>query len=204
MWTARPSSPPVASHSWPALPAVDGFSAAAAQERHSGAEPAASTAMPSPAPCLRARVEWPQFSLLRQLGKGREELFGRVFVQESHDIGVASYHFERIGCYISYANAPKEWRLDDGSAPPAKKFFSETEYHPETRTFIGVVEWEPAFFGQVRWEYEMVFAEDFRSITDGCLRAKSADTEERHRFGGSLVYVAAREVISRNAALGGA
>ena len=37
------------------------------------------------------------------------------------------------GGYLSYAAAPADWRLDDGSAPPAKKPFQDARYDPETR-----------------------------------------------------------------------
>ena len=47
-------------------------------------------------------------------------------------IGAASYHFEDgVGegqCYISYESAPARWKLDDGSRPPARKYFESPMY----------------------------------------------------------------------------
>ena len=95
--------------------------------------------------------------------------YGRVFVQED-GLGVASYHFDSASnCYISYARAPAEWKLDDESTPPAKKPFTQTSFDPRTRTFRGVVEW-PAprtWGGETSWEYEMIFTDAFDAIESG-------------------------------------
>jgi len=94
-------------------------------------------------------------------------IFGTVYVQQG-GVGVASYHFDAAGdCYISYANAPESWTLDDGSRAPAKKPFSETSWDPASRTFRGVVHWDPPFDGSRRWDYEIVFAENFACIVGG-------------------------------------
>jgi len=94
-------------------------------------------------------------------------LYGNTFVQRG-GLGVASYHFEsEEECYISYANAPASWRLADGSAPPAKKLFLQPSWVSEARTFRGTIEWDPAFNGDSKWEYEIVFAQDFFGITGG-------------------------------------
>lgn len=74
--------------------------------------------------------------------------------------GVASYHFEsREQCYISYANSPESWRLDDGSRPPGRKPFEQISYDESTRTFKGRVSWPEPFDGAVRWDYTIVFSE---------------------------------------------
>ena len=99
-------------------------------------------------------------------------IFGSVFVQGFayagvHE-GVASYHFDSPSeCYISYANAPDSWLLDDGSVPPRRKAFEQTSYEEETRTFRGVITWPQGFDGAARWDYTMVFARDFSYICSG-------------------------------------
>eukprot|EP00418_Pyrodinium_bahamense_P080066 CAMPEP_0179063788 /NCGR_PEP_ID=MMETSP0796-20121207/27618_1 /TAXON_ID=73915 /ORGANISM="Pyrodinium bahamense, Strain pbaha01" /LENGTH=315 /DNA_ID=CAMNT_0020760725 /DNA_START=185 /DNA_END=1132 /DNA_ORIENTATION=+ len=109
-------------------------------------------------------------------------IFGSVFVQglaySSFLEGIASYHFDAADdCYISYANAPSEWLLDDGSAPPLKKPFQQTSYVEETRTLRGVIEWEPAFGGSTRWEYEMHFAKDFSRVVSGSMQSFTTSGE---------------------------
>lgn len=97
-------------------------------------------------------------------------LFGCVFVQRSSRLGFASYHFDaEDDCYISYEGAPNSWRLDDGSKPPERKPFQDCRYDPSTRTFQGVVDWDPPFFGDTHWEYTLTFAEDFSAVVDGVM-----------------------------------
>jgi len=108
-----------------------------------------------------------------------ETLFGTTFVQGTmyHFLleGIASYHFDSLDdCYISYANAPSEWRLGDGSAPPIKKHFCNTSYDERTKTFRGSVEWDPPFDGASRWEYTITFADDFSRVRDGSMQPYSA------------------------------
>lgn len=117
-------------------------------------------------------------------------IFGSVYVQGQdymfHMEGVASYHFNSPdNCFVSYANAPVDWLLDDGSDPPARKPFTEIEYLEESRTFRAAVEWQPAFQGDVRWEYEMVFSEDFNRIVGGTCHRINADGKSGRtiRFG---------------------
>uniref|UniRef100_A0A7S2HRU7 RING-type domain-containing protein n=1 Tax=Zooxanthella nutricula TaxID=1333877 RepID=A0A7S2HRU7_9DINO len=114
-------------------------------------------------------------------------VFGSVFVQgtewmEMHE-GIASYHFDaEDDCYISYANAPSDWLLDDGTPPPAKKTFVRASYDAASRTFRGSIEWDPTFNQASRWVYEMVFSEDFSSIVAGMMReyGPSGDAVMRH------------------------
>lgn len=99
-------------------------------------------------------------------------IFGSVFVQgtsySSVLEGVASYHFDSPEqCYISYANAPETWLLDDGSKPPRQKDFELMSYEPSSRTFKGTINWPQGFDGAVRWVYTIVFSEDFGQISDG-------------------------------------
>jgi len=111
---------------------------------------------------------------VRDVGSGRalasppvSTIFGSIFVQAS-GLGVASYHFDtKEDCYISYAEAPRSWRLDDGTSPPAKKPFEDPSWDPSTRTFRGNISWDPPFNGARRWEYEIVFACDFSAIVGG-------------------------------------
>jgi len=94
-------------------------------------------------------------------------LWGSVFVQED-GLGVASYHFDSENdCYISYANAPHTWRLANRAKPPARKGFSTFSWDAATRTFRGTIEWDPKFDGSSRWDYEIVFAEDFCAVVGG-------------------------------------
>ena len=58
--------------------------------------------------------------------------------------------------------------MDDGSSPPAKKHFEDWTYDAGTRTFTGDITWAPVCFGGYnRWEYIMVFDEDFTKIESG-------------------------------------
>ncbi|CAJ1461546.1 unnamed protein product [Effrenium voratum] len=106
-------------------------------------------------------------------------LWGTVFVQHCK-LGLASYHFESPEeCYISYAAAPPSWRLDDGSPPPERKPWKEVSYDEETRIFRGVIEWDPAFFQDVRWVYRLEFAEDFAGIVGGEIVSSSIDGQSQ-------------------------
>lgn len=132
-------------------------------------------------------------------------IYGSVYVQgfSYHNFveGVASYHFEAEDCcYISYSQAPSNWQLADGSAPPPRKSFSNCSYDSVSRTFRATVHWDTAFAGAVRWEYELKFAEDFSCILDGTFRQFSPDGTElpEKKFGnpadeirrhGDLYYV---------------
>lgn len=114
-------------------------------------------------------------------------IVGQSYMQLGR-LGLASYHFEECDeasfdrAYISYAAAPEAWRLDGdgveggGGLPPAHKPFEATSYDRTTRTFRGTVHWLPpgTFHGNARWEYEMVFAEDFGGIEGGSVRAHCA------------------------------
>eukprot|EP00929_Paragymnodinium_shiwhaense_P065684 TRINITY_DN32909_c0_g2_i4.p1 TRINITY_DN32909_c0_g2~~TRINITY_DN32909_c0_g2_i4.p1 ORF type:complete len:206 (-),score=27.11 TRINITY_DN32909_c0_g2_i4:413-1030(-) len=107
-------------------------------------------------------------------------IFGGTYVQGTLYApvleGYASYHFEAPDdCYISYTSAPATWALEDGSMPPAKKPFAEPTFDVATRTFRGTVHWEVPFGGHSRWEYEMVFAEDFESVVGGRMKPYRSD-----------------------------
>lgn len=109
-------------------------------------------------------------------------VFGSVFVQgvlyASFLEGIASYHFNtEEDSYISYSNAPPDWKLDDGSPPPEKKHFSSLAYDAEARVLRVAVDWNPTFHGAARWEYEMRFAEDFSRIVEGTMTVLSATGE---------------------------
>ncbi|CAE8648955.1 unnamed protein product [Polarella glacialis] len=107
-------------------------------------------------------------------------IFGSVYVQgiEYQGIleGIASYHFDsEEDCYISYADAPGSWLLDDGNPPPVKKPFEQCRYHAESRTFSATVRWEPTFNRAALWEYEFTFSEDFSRITGGTFKPFGVD-----------------------------
>mmetsp|Transcript_51752 Transcript_51752/g.123162 ORF Transcript_51752/g.123162 Transcript_51752/m.123162 type:complete len:322 (-) Transcript_51752:75-1040(-) len=100
-------------------------------------------------------------------------IFGHTYVQWG-EVGFASYHFEKNGeAYISYESPfcngfPS---LDDGSPLPQRKWFTQPTFDEETRTFRGVINWDPTSFkGAVCWEYEMLFSEDLSRIQAGHIR----------------------------------
>jgi len=107
-----------------------------------------------------------------------ESIFGNVFLQAGKP-GIAAYHFESLEeCYISYTAAPDTWRRADGSAPPPRKFFENTTYDAENRTFRGTIEWgDNSFNDDARWEYTMVFSESFSVISGGEMQAYSSSGE---------------------------
>ena len=118
----------------------------------------------------------------RALSADATTLAGTAFIQGGR-LGLASYHFEAPGvAYISYAHAPEQWLLDDGTRPPAKKPFLSPSYDPETRTFTGVIEWPVAFGGDGRWEYEMRFGEGLECISGGEVRAFKPDGSPTRRM----------------------
>jgi len=83
-------------------------------------------------------------------------------------VGAASYHFNLEEPYISYENAPENWKLDDGSELPAKKKFTNWSYDGDARKFCAEIRWEPVtFYGENLWVYEMVFNENFTEIESG-------------------------------------
>ena len=106
-------------------------------------------------------------------------ILGSVYMQGGR-VGTASYHFESADeCYISYAQAPDVWLLDNGSPPPSRKPFLSPSYDEATRTFTGVIDWTPTSFGgEARWEYTMVFSEDLKVIAGGQVRMFKADGRE--------------------------
>jgi len=126
-------------------------------------------------------------------------IYGNVYIQGDtpESIGVASYHFEsEEDSYIAYdSQRCSGWLLDDNSPPPEKKPFVKTSYDPVKRIFRGTVEWQPVTFSKsARWEYEMIFADDFESIVDGtCSMFESLDPDANptgvHRFGRNLRYL---------------
>ena len=120
-----------------------------------------------------------------------DTIFGSAFLQNGRP-GVAAYHFDSIeDCYISYENAPSSWKLDNGESPPAVKPFDSPLWDAASRTFTGVVDWSPTTFGgDARWEYTIVFSEDFRHVSGGEVRAFDAAGEPKatHRYGHHLHY----------------
>jgi len=115
--------------------------------------------------------------------------YGQVYLQGG-SLGVASYHFDSAtdpsGTYISYSNAPSSWKLEDGSAPPIKKPFTNAKYDENTRTFTGDIAWdESPFMGDTLWSYTMVFSETFAIIEAGMMVSDKGATT---KFPDELVY----------------
>jgi hypothetical protein len=105
---------------------------------------------------------------------------------------VFRYHFESLdACYISYSEAPDNWLLDDGSRLPQRKMFEDCSYDANTRTFRATVRWREApVEGSVRWDYRMVFSDDFCIIAAGeseCFD-KSGQLLRTRRFPHDLRY----------------
>ena len=70
--------------------------------------------------------------------------------------------------YISYAGAPVEFNLLDGSKPPAKKYFEDPKYNSTSREFTGKITWgKNTFQGVYSQDYRMVFSPDFSFIESG-------------------------------------
>lgn len=109
-------------------------------------------------------------------------------------VGVASYHFESENeAFICYNRAKEaNWKLDDGSFPPNRKYFKEIVYDAGSRNFNASVIWEVAFSHTKRWEYSFTFSEDFAFIDSGtCTMYRKPDDEEPamvFRFGTDLKY----------------
>lgn len=102
-------------------------------------------------------------------------LYGGVFVQMG-TLGLASYHFEsEDNCYISYASAPPNWKLEDGTPVPEKKLWVDTSFDLATFTFRGRIDWDPAFGGSSRWDYTIVFAENFSGVIGGRVATTELD-----------------------------
>ena len=68
-----------------------------------------------------------------------------MYCQGGGQEGLASYHFESTAqgpsAYISYASAPPQWTLDNGSPFPEKKPFRDPAFDAATRTFTGWIDW---------------------------------------------------------------
>ena len=110
----------------------------------------------------------------------------QLYVQNG-EIGLASYWFDSNlkKSYILYDPNVCPWFLDDGSQPPARKFFEDPSYDPASRTFTATVTWSPVTFrSDCRWMYQVVFSEDFVRIVGGEIRAiNQLGGEEFHRYG---------------------
>ena len=130
------------------------------------------------------------------LAERPKTIFGGVYIQGG-TLGLASYHFSEEESYISYSAAPPNWRLDDGSPPPAKKPFLQATYDASCRTFRAVVDWsDNNFHGHAEWIYRMVFSEDFRTIEKGEVIAYEADGSKGawHAYEQDLFYVRHEEL----------
>jgi hypothetical protein len=112
-------------------------------------------------------------------------IFGSVYLQGGVP-GIAAYHFDAPDdCYISYAEAPAAWRLDDGSPMPEKKQFVNPSYDATTRTFTGSIEWGETTTingGDARWEYRLEFSASMNVISGGCKWPSGADGTQRNKI----------------------
>ena len=118
-------------------------------------------------------------------------IMGNVYIQ-GNQRGLASYHFEEGESYISYSTAPPFWRLDDGTSPPERKPFENASYDPATRTFKATVNWRPVtFHNDSRWEYRIVFSQDFMTISGGEVTSYQGEgnLSAIHKYRQQLFYV---------------
>ena len=104
--------------------------------------------------------------------------FESIYIQAGR-VGLASYHFniDLTKCYISYLDAPFNWRLVNGNYPPNKKYFEETSYDSNQRIFKGIIRWgdNPFRNGANTWKYSMQFSTDFTSIESGTIDSFDID-----------------------------
>jgi hypothetical protein len=78
---------------------------------------------------------------------------------------MASYHFSHTrDSFISYENAPKTWKTDDGKNLPSKKFFINPHFNQKNYMFTGSILWESPVEDVVREDYTIVFSEDWQEI----------------------------------------
>lgn len=89
-----------------------------------------------------------------------EGYFGWALYQRTEEKLIDSVRYTQLGQqkghYISYKNAPSNWKLDNEKPPPAKKYFVDAKYDSETRTFTGRIDWRPkAFYGDSVRDYTL-------------------------------------------------
>ncbi|MBW2275981.1 MAG: hypothetical protein JRF63_00735 [Deltaproteobacteria bacterium] len=104
-------------------------------------------------------------------------LIGMVFVQGG-GVGLASYHFDAVDdIYISYTDAPYSWTLDNSQPFPDEKPFTDTSFELDIRAFYGTIDWSDpestTVGGAEYWEYEMIFSEDYSTISGGSVEMYS-------------------------------
>lgn len=108
------------------------------------------------------------YSTIR-LAASQLPLWGKVYAQPSGP-GHASVHFPSLhSAYVSYEGQQcADWRLDDGSPIPKRKYFENISYNAKMRTFTGILSFAPtSFCGDGEWEYEMAFNENFSEVVGG-------------------------------------
>jgi len=140
--------------------------------------------------------------------KKPKPFYGHCVYLQGGSPGVASYHFDSPDdCYISYENAPAEWKTADGSPFPVKKAFENPTYDPLTRTFTGTIDWSPKKVDSdiVRWEYRLVFSDSLNVIMDGEIKQYNADGNKvsTKSFPDDLIYWRNLRAATENASLFG-
>lgn len=124
----------------------------------------------------------------------KESLYGNIFCQ-GFKVGLASYHFESAdNIYISYQHAAtSRWPpLDNGMPVPSRVHFCNI--YVDGFTFRGSICWlddyGTSWQRQDRWDYEMVFDEEFTCIVSGTVTSWSNGVpHEMSRYGEILNYV---------------
>ncbi len=115
-------------------------------------------------------------------------LDGMQFIQFGQ-LGLESMHFSRDTCYLAYDSkvCPASWKLDNGSALPARVEFAKGwSFDEPSRTFRGTVSWAKASFRGVKEQrYEIRFDEAYDVIESGKMVLSKADGSRHERlFGG--------------------
>lgn len=146
-----------------------------------------------PMRCSLARLSWEYCAHEWQTGDDKlaapgGSIYGHTYVQLG-TVGYASYHFvSEDEAYISYEDErSKQFVLDDGTHPPARKPFHDMSFDPKARVFRGTVTWAPpsTWNGNTEWQFEMIFDSEFVSIIGGKAKIISANGEAIDKFFGS-------------------
>ena len=119
--------------------------------------------------------------------------FGRVYFNiafpKDGALGKASYHFQTADkCFILYDTAPPGWAFDDGS--PFKEAapvipFEQPIFDPATYTFTATVTLpKPAFGGELRWKFKMVFDATYSRTIGGDIYSSKFENDGLFGTGG--------------------
>ena len=129
----------------------------------------------------------------KQYDIAHSKIQGMVFIKNGGRVGQESIHFP--SCqeqdlssetnalpYINFERVSRDWKLDDGSDIPARKYFEPgCHFHEQTRTFHGTIRWtskdddmdcKKRFRNSTEWNFILGFSSDFRFIARGVFVAR--------------------------------